>query len=74
MLDALILADRATEDRPLLGVFGRTVECNLAQPHRFGGNQNAFGVQSFDDVLKALALFADSVLDRDLEPLNEELV
>jgi hypothetical protein len=46
----------------------------MAEADGFGGDQHALGVHAVQDVLETLALLADTVLDRDLEVLDEQLV
>src|SRR5581483_3237235 len=72
VLDALVLADRAAEDDALAGIARGAGERGPAQPHRLGGDQDALRVHAVQDVLEPLALLADAVLERHLEPVDEQ--
>ena len=64
MLDRLVLADRAAEHDALLGVGGGAPKRGAAEADRFGGDQDALGIDAVQDVLEAAALLADAVLVR----------
>ncbi|MNU32866.1 hypothetical protein D3C71_214190 [compost metagenome] len=73
-LHALVLADRAAEHHAFLGVGRHLVHEPIAVADAFGGDQGAFGVQAVEDVLEALALFADQVFLGDFQIVEEEFV
>src|SRR3546814_16987044 len=60
-LHALILADRAAEDRAILGIGGRAVDEEAAVADALGCDQYAFGITARQDVTEALALLPDPV-------------
>ena len=63
-LQALVHADRAVEDDALVAVLDRLLQRDPPDAERLGGDQHPLGVQAVEDVLEALALLADPVLDR----------
>ena len=73
-LHALVLADRAAEDRALAGVLRDFVDEPVAVADALGGDQSAFGVQAVEDVAEALAFFADQIFRGDFEIIEEQLV
>ena len=74
VLDALVLADRPAEDDALAGIARGAGERDAAEPDRLGGDQDALRVHPVQDVLEALAFLADAVLERHLEPVDEQHV
>ena len=64
VLDSLVLADGPAEHDALLGVARRASQCGAADANGFGGDQDALRVHAVQDVLEALAFFADAVLQR----------
>ena len=63
--DALIRTDGPAEHDALVGVGDRLAQRHLADAEGFGGDEDALGVQSVDEVLEATALLADAVGDLD---------
>src|SRR5438270_10698139 len=61
--DRLVLADRAVEDDPLLRIADRAVEGGAADADRLDRGEDALGVERVQEVVEALALLADQVLD-----------
>ena len=60
MLDALVLADGATEDDALFRIDRRAVKRIAAQADGFGTDQDAFGIEAVEQITKAFAFFADA--------------
>src|ERR1700722_16298766 len=52
MLDRLVLADRAIEYDAGFGVGGGTSQRELAEPDRFGGDQDAFGIHAVQNIFE----------------------
>ncbi|MCY1531410.1 hypothetical protein D9M68_666340 [compost metagenome] len=73
-LDALVLADRAAEHHAVAGVLAGLLDEPAAVADALGGDQGALGVEAVEDVLEALALFADQVLGGDFQVVEEQLV
>ena len=73
-LHALVLADGSPEHDALVDVLADLVDEPVAVADAFGGDQRALGVQAIEDVLEALAFFADQILGRDFEVLEEQLI
>ena len=73
-LHALVLADRPAEDDALLGIGRHLIDEPVAVADAFGRDQDALGVEAGEDVLEAVSLFADQVLGRNLEIVEEEFV
>ena len=61
----LVHADRAVEDNALVAVLDGLLQRDPADAQRLGGDQHPLRVETVEDVLEALALLADSILDRD---------
>src|SRR4051794_15998491 len=74
MLDALVLADRTIEDVAGLGIAGRARQREVAEADRLRRDQDALRIHAVQDVLEAPPLFAEAVLDRNLEILEEQFV
>ena len=62
VLDRLVLAYRAAEDDPLTGITRGAGECGAAETDGLGADQNPLRVHSVQDVMKALAFLANTVL------------
>ena len=62
--DPLVLADRAAEHHPLVGVGDRLVHRRPADAERLGGDQDPLRVEAVEQVPEALALLADAAADR----------
>src|ERR1700733_14574380 len=73
-LDALIHADRAAEDVAFVAVFDRLLQGDPADAQCLSGDQHPFRVEAVEDVLKALALLTNSILNRNVQVINEQLV
>ena len=58
----------------LLGVGRCARQRQLAQPDRFGRDQNALRVHAVQDVFEATAFFAQAILNRDFKILDEQFV
>src|SRR5438477_650085 len=71
MLDRLVLADGTVEDDAILRVLRRAPQRHLAKTDSFGRNEDALRVHAMQDVLEAATLFADAVLDRDFQAVEE---
>src|SRR6516162_1584742 len=74
MLNGLILADRTVEYDALARIARRALHGQHAKPYRFGSNQNPLRVHAVQNIFEPASLFADAIIDRNLEPLDEELV
>src|ERR1700686_2791469 len=74
MLDRLVLADRPVEDYPLLRKGKATPQGGAAQSYRFGGDQDALGVQPVQDAVEAFALLADAIERRNRQVFDEQQV
>ena len=74
MLDCLVHADRTVEDVAALRIGRRLRERHLAQPYRFRCDQDALRIHAVQDIFEAAAFFAQAILDRNLEILEEQLV
>src|SRR3546814_9093864 len=62
--DLLIFADRAAEDRAILGIGGRAVDEEAAVADALGCDQYAFGIHSRQDVAEALEIGRESCRER----------
>ena len=74
MLDRLVLADRTVEHVALFGVGRGARQRHLAEPDRFGRDQDAFGIHAVQDVFEAAALLAEAIFDRNFKILEEQFV
>src|ERR1700733_13231576 len=74
MLNALILSDRTIEYHTFPGVFCRAAERILADPDCFDRNQDAFGIETMQNVGKALALLADPIRIRNEKAIDENRI
>src|SRR5947209_20126256 len=74
MLDRLVLADRAAEDDALLGVARRAFQCGAADADRLRRNEYALRIHAVQDVFEAASLFADPVLGRDAQSVDEQRI
>src|SRR6266404_5877332 len=74
MLDRLVLADRPVEHVAFPGVGGGTRKRDLAEPDRFGGDQDALRVHAMQNIFEAAAFLAKAILDRDFKVLEKEFV
>src|SRR5690606_20969517 len=74
MLDRLVLPDRPVEHDPLTGIVHGAGEGGAADADRLGGYQDPLRIEAVEQVVEALALFADQVFLLDLQPVDEELV
>ena len=74
VLDRLVLADRPAENDALLGVLRGPGQCCLADADCLRGDQHALGIQPVQQVVETLALFADAILERHLQAIDEHLV
>ena len=63
-LDALILADGASENLPLAGICRNTIDEPVAIADTFRRNQRALGIQAGHNVFEPFALFPDQVFSR----------
>ena len=70
----MVLANGTVKDFALAGIISGAFQGGKAKADGFGGDQNAFRVQPVQDVLKPLALFADTVSFGDNEIFKEQLV
>ena len=61
MLNALVLADLATEDVALPGIPGSPAQCVLADADRLDSDQDTLRVQAVQDVGEAPAFLANQV-------------
>jgi hypothetical protein len=74
MLDRLVLADRTIEHDAAFRIIRGTRQRHLAEPDRFGGDQDALRVHAVQDVFEAAALLAKTVFHRDLKILEEQFI
>ncbi|MNX61053.1 hypothetical protein D3C86_919780 [compost metagenome] len=74
VLDALVLADGAAEHGAFAGVLHGAVQRGPADAHGFRRDQDAFRVQTVQDVFKPAAFFADAVGHRNAQAINEQHV
>src|SRR5580704_235344 len=71
--DALVLADRAAEDGPGLGVGDRAAQRGAAGAEGFGSDQDTFGVQAVEQVAEAPALLPHPVAGVDVQAVVGDL-
>src|SRR6185295_14021862 len=71
-LHTLILSDRPAKYDALLGIVRRASDKVLGIPEAFGGDQNAFGIHTINNVLETFALLADQILGGNLEIVDED--
>src|SRR6185295_1863626 len=74
MLYRLVLPDRAVEHDAFLRIRCSSRERRAPQAHRFGGDEDALGIETMQQVLEASALLSDAIGDRDLQAVDEDLV
>jgi hypothetical protein len=74
MLDRLVLADRPAEHDAFPGVVARALQRRLGGAERGRGDEDALRVQAVEQGFEALAFIADTVFERDLQPIDEQLV
>jgi len=67
-LNALVHADRAVEDYPLLGVLHRFLHRALAHADTLGGDEDTLGIDAIDNVVEAPAFLSD-----DLDAAREQV-
>src|SRR5262245_27102457 len=72
-LHALILPDRSSEQRAILGVLCGLGNEPLGVADAFCGDQNSFGIHARKDVTEPLALFANQVFRRHAQIVEENL-
>ena len=58
----------------LLGVCGGARQRHLAEPDRFGRDQDAFRIHAVQDVFEAAAFLAEAIFHRNFEILDEQFV
>ena len=74
MRDGLVLADRAVEHDPVLGVLDGDVQRGAADADLLHGDDDALRVEAVEQVVEALADLADDLVVADLEIVDEQLV
>jgi hypothetical protein len=65
-------ADRFAEDVAFAGILGGALDEPAAVADGLGGNQDALGVPTVDDIAKSQALFADQILHRHFDIIEED--
>ncbi|CAM2153002.1 hypothetical protein PT2222_20033 [Paraburkholderia tropica] len=73
-LHALVLADRTAEYLAILNVLRHLVDEPVAVADTLGRDQRALRVEAVENVLEALAFFADEIFRRNFEVVEEQLV
>ena len=72
MLNGLVLTNRPPKHFTLPRIGRCAFKRQLAKADRFRANQNAFRVEAMQQIVKALAFFADQICGRDLETINKQ--
>ena len=72
-LHALVLADRAAEQHPFLGIGAGLGDEPFRIAHAFGGDQQPLGIHAIQDVAEAAPLDADQILGRHVHIVEEDL-
>ncbi len=73
-LHALVLPDRPAKHHPVAGVGTGLFDKPTAVANALGSDQRAFGIQTVEDVFKALALLTDQAIEWQLQVVEEQLV
>ena len=74
MRDGLVLSDRAAEDDAFFRVADRFGNRGAADSDRFGGDQDALGIQAVEQAMKAAAFAADQIRRRHFQVVDEQQV
>ncbi|MNE13103.1 hypothetical protein D3C80_1059300 [compost metagenome] len=73
-LHALVLADGAAEHHAVAGIVAGLLDEPAAIADALGGDQGPLGIQAVEDVLEALAFFADQAVGGNFQIVEEQLV
>ena len=69
----LVFANWSTKNHPLVGVTYGSAQGSLANPQRFGGDQNTLGVQARNQILESFTLFPHSIGNADRQIVVDHL-
>ena len=74
MLDALVLADGPAEDDAIPCIAAGELDGPLADAHGFRAHQDALRIEPVQQILEALALLADTIVEGNRQAVDEDLV